>query len=277
VNDRDQYLDCAIQVAREAGTVIREGAHRTIEVRSKGLRDLLTDVDLAAERTIVATIRARYPEHDIVTEETPPGERSSPFCWIIDPLDGTGNFSRRYPCFSTSIALTRENEPIAGVVYDPLHELLFAASLEGGATLNGRALRVSEADTLLDTMIGMDWTRAPESRRQNVQVFGQLAPLCGTIRVCGSAALSICYVGAGWWDAYWHLELSPWDAAAGALIVREAGGRVTDARGERWTPVTGSCLASNGRVHDMFAREVKRAVVVEESDHGAGVEARPVS
>ena len=261
MNDRDAYLQFAIQVAREAGKVIREGAHRTIEVHSKGLRDLLTDVDLAAERTIVEAIRAQYPEHDIVTEETPPGERSSPYCWIIDPLDGTGNFSRHYPCFSTSIALTCEDEPVAGVVYDPLREQLFAAALGGGATLNGRSLRVSEVDTLLDTMIGMDWTRAPETRRQNVQVFGQLAPLCGTIRISGSAALSICYVGAGWWDAYWHLELSPWDAAAGALIVREAGGRVTDAAGERWTPVTGPCLASNGRVHELFVAEVRQAIV----------------
>ena len=106
MSDHSAYLHFAVQVARKAGTVIREGAHRTIEVQSKGLRNLLTDVDLAAERTIVEAIRARYPEHDIVTEETPPGERSSPYCWIIDPLDGTANYSRRYPCFSTSIALT---------------------------------------------------------------------------------------------------------------------------------------------------------------------------
>ena len=264
MNDHDAHLHFAVQVAREAGSVIREGAHRTIEVHSKGLRDLLTDVDLAAERTIVEAIHARYPEHDIVTEETPPGKRTSPYCWIIDPLDGTGNFSRRYPCFSTSIALTHENEPIAGVVYDPLREQRFAASLGGGATLNGRALRVSEVEALLDTMIGMDWTRAPESRRQNVEVLGQLAPLCGTIRVSGSAALSVCYVAAGWWDAYWHLELSPWDAAAGALIVREAGGEVTDASGERWMPVTGPCLASNGRVHKLFVSEVKQALDVAE-------------
>lgn len=264
MNDSSAYLHFAVQVARKAGAVIREGAHRTIEVQSKGLRNLLTDVDLAAERMIVEAIHARYPDHDIVTEETPPGERSSPYCWIIDPLDGTANYSRRYPCFSTSIALTYRNEPIAGVVYDPLHRLLFAASLGGGATLNDGPLQVSEVETLLDTMIGMDWTRAPESRRQNVGVFGRLAPLCGTIRISGSAALSICYIGAGWWDAYWHLELSPWDAAAGALIVREAGGQVTNARGERWTPETGPCLASNGRVHELFVSEVKQALVAAE-------------
>jgi myo-inositol-1(or 4)-monophosphatase len=260
VTPYDAYLRFATQVARDAGQIIRRGAQRPIEVYSKGLRDLLTDVDLAAERTIVEAIRGRYPDHDVLTEETPPGERTSPYCWVIDPLDGTGNFTKGYPCFSTAIALTHDDEPVVGVVYDPLRDHLFAAALGGGATLNGQPLRVSQVDHLLGTMIGMDWTRAPKTRIQNAQVFAQLAPLCGTIRISGSAALSICYVGAGWWDAYWHLGLSSWDAAAGALIVREAGGQVTDLNGERWHPGPGPCMATNGRVHDLFLEQVRNAL-----------------
>jgi myo-inositol-1(or 4)-monophosphatase len=251
-DDVQACLDFAAGVAYTAGQVIREGARRPIEVHSKGLRDLLTDVDLAAEHTIVKAIGERYPGHDILTEETPPGCRSSRYQWVIDPLDGTGNFSRRYPCFCTSVALTLDDEPVAGVVYDPMRDHLFAASLGGGATLNGAPLAVSQIDRMLDTLIGMDWTRDPKTRAHIVRMIAELTPHCGTLRVCGSAALGICYVGAGWWDAYWHLSLQPWDAAAGALIVREAGGKVTDLAGDRWKPGAGPCLVSNGRLHERF-------------------------
>jgi myo-inositol-1(or 4)-monophosphatase len=250
MTESDSFLAFATGVARAAGKVIRDGAERPILVHSKGLRDVLTDVDLAAERTIVEAIRARYPEHDILTEETPPDQRSSRYQWVIDPLDGTGNFSRGYPCFSTAIGLTLDDDPIAGAVYDPVRDQLFAARLGGGATLNGQPLAASQIDRMLDTLIGMDWTRAPETRRRIVRIIERLTPLCGTLRVCGSAALGICYVGAGWWDAYWHLSLQPWDAVAAALIVREAGGQVTDLSGARWRPGTGPCIASNGRLHD---------------------------
>jgi myo-inositol-1(or 4)-monophosphatase len=250
--DYGSFLAFATGVARTAGQVIRDGARRPIQVHSKGLRDLLTDVDLEAERAIVEAIRERYPDHDILTEETPPDARTSRYQWVIDPLDGTGNFSRGYPCFSTSIGLTLDDEPIAGAVYDPMRDHLFAARLGGGATLNGQPLAASPIDRMLDTLIGMDWTRAPETRMRIVRIIERLTPYCGTLRVCGSAALGICYVGAGWWDAYWHLTLQPWDAAAAALIVREAGGTVTDLIGERWRPSAGPCIVSNGKLHDRF-------------------------
>lgn len=239
----------AIEVARAAGAVIREHVGRAVDVHSKGLRDVLTEVDLAAERTIVEAIRVQYPEHDILTEETPAGERRSRYQWVIDPLDGTGNFVRGYPCFSTSVALTQDDQPIVGAVYDPMGDHLFAAHLGGGATLNGRALQVSPVEVMLDTMIGMDWARDPPTRERALHAIERLAPACGTLRVCGSAALGICYVGAGWWDAYWHLSLQPWDAAAGALIVREAGGQATDLAGQRWRLQSGPLLVSNGRLH----------------------------
>jgi myo-inositol-1(or 4)-monophosphatase len=254
----DAFLELAIQAAYAAGRVIRESAQRPIDVHSKGPRDLLTDVDLAAERTILNAIRDRYPDHDVLTEESPPQERRSRYCWVVDPLDGTGNFTHRYPCFSTAIALTQYDEPIVGVVYDPIREHTFAAALGGGATLNGQPLHVSEVDALLDAFIGMDWTRDVQSRALNVRIIAQLTPQCNVLRICGSAALAICYVGAGWWDAYWHVGLQPWDAAAGALIVREAGGQVTDVSGQRWKLHTAPFLASNGRVHQQVCAQISK-------------------
>jgi myo-inositol-1(or 4)-monophosphatase len=249
VTEIEAYHRIAIEIVQGAGAVIREHVGRAVDVRSKGLRDVLTAADLAAERAIVEAIHARHPDHDILTEETPAGERQSQYQWVIDPLDGTGNFVRGYPCFSTSIALTVDDRPVVGAVYDPINDRLFAARLGGGATLNGRRLQVSPVETMLDTMIGMDWARDPPTRQRALDAMQRIVPACGTVRVCGSAALGICYVGAGWWDAYWHLSLQPWDAAAGSLIVREAGGRLTDLAGRAWRPQTGPVLASNRRLH----------------------------
>jgi myo-inositol-1(or 4)-monophosphatase len=251
-----EFLDTALCAARAAGRAIREGAQRPIDVRSKGLRDLLTDVDLAAERAILDVIRSRHPDHDVLAEESSPGERTSSYRWVIDPLDGTANFAHRYPCFCTSIALTLDDEPIAGVVYDPIREHLFSAVLGRGATVNGVPLRVSQTDNLIEAFIGMDWTRDAASRAHNAQVIVQLMPHCSVLRICGSAALGICYVGAGWWDAYWHLGPQPWDTAAGTLIVREAGGQVTDLRGDIWRLGTGPYLASNGRLHRQICTQI---------------------
>ena len=251
-----QYLETAFSAARAAGRAIRDGTQRTVHARAKGLRDLLTDVDLAAERAILDVIRSAHPDHDVLTEESPPGKRTAPYRWVIDPLDGTGNFAHRYPCFCTSIALTLEDEPIVGVAYDPIREHLFSAALGGGAILNGEPLCVSRTERLIDAFIGMDWTRDAASREQNAQILARLMPHCSGMRVCGSAVLGICYVAAGWWDAYWHLGPQPWDTAAGTLIVHEAGGQVTDLAGNLYRLGTGSYLASNGRLHDRICAKI---------------------
>jgi myo-inositol-1(or 4)-monophosphatase len=260
-----ECLDFAVDVARAAGQAIREGYGGQIGVYSKGLRNLLTDVDLAAEQIILDAIHATYPEHDVLSEESPPEQRRSAYQWIVDPLDGTGNFTHGYPCFSTSIALAVKGESLVGAVYDPMRDHLFAASLGHGATLNGERLEVSSVERMLDTIVGMDWTRDPEKRSQIARIIARQGQECGTLRVCGSAALGICYVGAGWWDAYWHLGLQAWDAAAGALVVREAGGQVTDLAGDRWQPGNGPCLVSNGRLHARFQQQIAQAI---ESDVG---------
>lgn len=245
----------AIEIVQQAGSVIRDYMGRDLKTQNKGPRDPVTAADLAAQQTIMDAIHRDYPEHDILSEEMTPSNYKSHYRWIVDPLDGTNNFVRGYPCFSTSIALLRDGEPIVGAVYDPMRSHLFAASLGAGATLNGHALRVSTKAQMADTLIGMDWACFPLARREALGMMEHLVPTCSSFHICGSAALGLCYVAAGWWDAYWHVLVEPWDAAAGVLIVREAGGKATDLVAQRWHPTRGSLVVSNGQIHaDVLAR-----------------------
>jgi len=245
----------ATEIVQRAGVAIRDYVGQKIKVQSKGPRDLVTTADVDAQQIIIDAIRGEYPEHDILSEEMTPSDYQSHYRWVVDPLDGTANFVRGHPLFSSSVALLRDGEPIVGAVYDPMRNYLFAASLGAGATLNGHALQVSTIAEIADSVIGMDFACHQLARKEALSIMADLVPACGSFRVCGSAALGICYVAAGWWDAYWHVLLEPWDAAAGVLIVREAGGKATDLVSQRWCPTRGSLVVSNGQVHaDVLAR-----------------------
>jgi myo-inositol-1(or 4)-monophosphatase len=242
-------LQTAIQAAQAAGRTLLEQLPDERQVRVKGLRDIVTDADLAAERVIVQTIRARFPDHTLLTEEGGESAGDAPYVWVVDPLDGTTNYSRRMPIFSTSIGLFHQGQPALGVVYDPLREHLFAAERGRGATLNGKTLRVSAVERVVDAVVGLDWAHSHANRHQIVAHLGQIAPACATLRGLGSAALGLCYVAAGWIDAYFHVGIKPWDLAAGLLLIQEAGGRVTDLEGRDWEPWGARVLVSNGHVH----------------------------
>ncbi|MCP4514998.1 MAG: inositol monophosphatase, partial [Delftia sp.] len=170
--------------------------------------------------------------------------------WVVDPLDGTTNYSRRMPIFCVSIGLLHQGQLELGVVYDPLREHLFAAQRGRGATLNGEPLRVSSMDQIGFSVVGLDWAHSHADRREILARLGRIAPACGTLRGLGSAALGLCYVAAGWIEAYFHVGIKPWDIAAGLLLIQEAGGRVTDLEGVPWQPWGQRLLVSNGRVHD---------------------------
>lgn len=243
------FLETAIQAARAAGRILVERLPAEREVHVKGLRDIVTDADLAAEEAIVQTIRARFPEHALLTEEGGESTRDAAYVWVVDPLDGTTNYSRRFPIFSVSVGLVHQGELAVGVVYDPLADRLFAAERGRGATLNGAALHVSRIDRVGGTVVGLDWARSQDNRHEIVARLDRVAPACGTLRGIGSAALGLCYVSAGWLDAYFHIGLKPWDMAAGLLLIQEAGGRVTDLQGRPWQPWVPRVLGSNGRVH----------------------------
>jgi myo-inositol-1(or 4)-monophosphatase len=253
-------LDTAILAARTAGHILVERYTAEREVHIKGLRDIVTDADLAAEAAIVQTIRSRFPDHALLTEEGGKSTGDADYVWVVDPLDGTTNYSRRFPIFSVSIGLLHKGELTAGVVYDPLADRLFSAERGRGATLNGTPLHVSHIDQLGSTVVGLDWARSQDDRREIVARLARVALACGTLRGIGSAALGLCYVAAGWLDAYFHVGLKPWDMAAGLLLIEEAGGRVSDVQGGPWQPWIQHVLVSNGRVHQALLDTMNAAL-----------------
>jgi len=242
-------LTTAIQSARAAGQILVERLPNPRQVHIKGLRDIVTDADLAAEQAIVQTIRERFPDHALLTEENGASDGNAPYVWVVDPLDGTTNYNRRLPCFSVSIGLLHQEQLTLGVVYDPLREHLFTAVRGRGATLNGAPLHVSAVDRIQNAVVGMDWAHAQAARDDILARVNRVAPHCGALRGMGSATLGLCYVAAGRYDAYFHVSLKPWDLAAALLLVQEAGGRVTDLEGRPWRAWEGRVLVSNGHVH----------------------------
>ncbi|TEU12627.1 MAG: inositol monophosphatase [Anaerolineales bacterium] len=257
-------LQTAILAAREAGSILLDNFRKPRQTKVKGLRDIVTDADVKAQRAIIEIIQARFPDHDILAEESDPGSQAQtdvkggfdkltkgrPYTWIVDPLDGTTNYSRRVPCFCTSIALSYQGKVILGVVYDPLRDCLFQAERGKGAYLNGERLRVSSVESPADALVGFDWARAQDERELIAQWVARMALQARTLRTLGAAALGLCYVAASWLDVYLHFSLKPWDAAAGALMVQEAGGSASDFTGHTWQTHSRRCLASNGLLHD---------------------------
>jgi len=249
------YLDFAISIAQQAGRILRESLGGAFHVEHKGPVDLVTSVDKEAEQFIVSALRKQFPDHGIVSEEGQGHGPGAEFTWFIDPLDGTTNYVHGYPVFSTSLGLARGGEPVVGVIYQPMTDELFWAGRGQGAFLNGQAIRVSKTARLTEALVatGFPYDIAT-SGDNNLAEFSRVARIVRSPRCSGSAAIDLCSVACGRLDAYWEKRLSPWDAAAGSLIVTEAGGKITDARGEPWTLWSSSLLVSNVYVHDELVR-----------------------
>jgi myo-inositol-1(or 4)-monophosphatase len=247
-------LDFAIQTAREAGRVLVEKFGRALRVTNKGDIDLVTEADIAAERLIVERIRSYHPRHAILTEESGDvvslGDAGSGYKWIIDPLDGTTNYAHGYPVFCVSIALEHEGRVVVGVVYDPTRDELFAAERGGGATLNGRILRVSETNELNGALLCTGFPYDVRDRGDFARHFRNFIMRAQSVRRDGSAALDLAYVAAGRFDGFYEEGLRPWDVAAGVLLVEEAGGRVTHYDGSLFRVYTPPIAASNGLIHE---------------------------
>jgi myo-inositol-1(or 4)-monophosphatase len=252
------YAAVATQAALRAGGIQKAKYGQEIEVRKKGEIDLVTEVDRACEDAILETIRARFPDHDIVTEETALPRRGSPFVWYVDPLDGTTNFAHRYPFFCSSVALAKDGVVIAGAVYDPLKEELFTGERGAGAHLNGKRLHVSSAASLLESLL---LTGFPYDLRDDVEghlrSFNRLMAHARAIRRDGAAALDLSYVAAGRADGFWEGRLNAWDFAAGLLFVEEAGGRATRFDGRPVPLVADEVAATNGHIHDLLLEVVE--------------------
>lgn len=255
LDDRVQegtLIELAKRAAQRAGSVLAEMYQRPMDVRIKGERDIVTEADLAAEQVVIEEILAGSPDAWIISEETHSkrlADADRP-TWYIDPLDGTTNYARGLPSFSVSIAMALGGELVCGAVYDPLHDHLFWAERGGGAWLNDRRLQVSDTQELIHGILLLDWPRDQVIRQQSARALATLVPLTEAVRSTGSAALSLCYVAAGWADLYFQYTLMPWDVAAGILIIEEAGGRVSGIDGRPFTLEQPDWLATNGRLHE---------------------------
>jgi myo-inositol-1(or 4)-monophosphatase len=248
-------IQLAIEAALAAGKFLKQsvGNIKTVETKFGQETNLVTEIDKKSEELIIGMIRKQYPDHDFLAEESGSHDRRSEYRWIIDPLDGTLNFTHAVPLFSVSIAVEHRGEIIAGVVHEPNLGELFTAEKGKGAFLNQKPIRVSRVNRLIESMIV---TGFPYTIRDNpdnaVQHFVNMLMQAQGIRRLGSAAVDLAYVACGRFDGFWEVSLSPWDMAAGVLLVQEAGGRFTDFKGSASSVYGKQVVASNGLIHNML-------------------------
>jgi myo-inositol-1(or 4)-monophosphatase len=227
------------RMARQAGKILHDGYEKDHLISYKGVIDLVTDVDHASEAYLIGEVQRQFPTHQILSEEAGSLDGHDEHLWLIDPLDGTVNYAHGVPFFAVSIAYAYKGIVTLGAVYDPLRDEMFTAERGHGSHLNGRVLKVSSANEMMRSLLVTGfpydaWT----SDRNNLEYYGKFARISQGVRRLGSAALDLCYVGAGRLDGYWELSLSPWDLAAGGLIAEEGGATVTalDGSAEYITP-----------------------------------------
>jgi myo-inositol-1(or 4)-monophosphatase len=245
-----EQLTVAISAALAAGALLRQEYEHPHQVVHKGPIDLVTEVDRRSQSLVVGILTSAFPTYGVLSEEGLDIPDSEAIRWIIDPLDGTANFVHQYPLFAVSIALQKGRQMELGVVYNPLLDELFTAERGKGALLNGRATHVSTCRELGNALVGSGfpydiWSNA----KDNLEEWGQMAKRAQNLHSDGSATLDLCHVASGRLDAFWELDLDPWDLAAGTLIVQEAGGRVTHLDGKPFVLGGRSVLASNGLIH----------------------------
>jgi myo-inositol-1(or 4)-monophosphatase len=248
----DRLLEIAVSASQEAGTLLLKYAGDGFHIEYKNPINLVTDADRAAEQCIIDRIKVHFPTHRFLAEERGHIEKGqSPYLWIIDPLDGTTNFAHGYPAYCVSIGLEYEGRCVLGAVFDPSRNELFTAIEHRGAQLNGRPIHVSNTMTLDSSLLVTGFAYdIRETSRNNLDHFSNFALKAQGLRRTGSAALDLCYVAAGRFDGFWEVRLHPWDMAAGSVIAREAGGRLTDFSGKDLSIYGQELVASNGLIHD---------------------------
>lgn len=242
-------------IIRKAGAVLMKGYGNVRHVQQKGVIDLVTEFDKRSEEVIISSILQEFPDHAILAEESGRNQTISEYQWVIDPLDGTTNFAHGIPIFSVSIGLLKSNSPVVGVVYDPFRNEMFSAELGHGATLNNQPIRVSPRTDLGQAVISTGFPYDLRTNpRNNLAQFVQFQLRTQAVRHLGSAALDCTWTAMSRLDGYWEFGVKPWDVGAGALIVREAGGRVTSVDGDENFLSTTSILVSNGLLHEQMLR-----------------------
>jgi myo-inositol-1(or 4)-monophosphatase len=256
--DFGKIMSVATEAAHRGADVLLQKMGRLAEINKKGAIDLVTDADTASEEAIITTIQAAFPDHTLLAEESGLNRGSSAYQWIIDPLDGTTNFAHSLGLFAVSIACARDNDIICGVVYNPVSGELFSAIQGEGAQLNGRSIAVSATPDIADSLLV---TGFPYNVRDILdQIMTRLSRCLAAsqgVRRLGSAALDLCYLACGRFEGFWEQNLKPWDTAAGLLIAREAGARVTDFGDNVYTIDMPQLLATNGKIHHQMLELIR--------------------
>src|SRR3989304_2481447 len=233
----NKFKKTAIDTAKKAGLLLKKNIDKVHRIEFKGVIDIVTEMDKKAEDLIIETLKSSFPEHGILTEESLEQKSSSEYRWIIDPLDGTTNYSHGFPVFCVSIALEKNGEIILGVVYNPMLNELFTAEKGKGAYLNNKKIKVSDIKELTKSLLATGFPYdIRTSRDNNIAHFANFAVRAQAIRRAGSAALDMCYVACGRIDGFWEMKLKPWDTAAAWLIIKEAGGMGTGFNGKEFSP-----------------------------------------
>ncbi len=250
---------CATEAALKAGSILREGFGSTFKISNKsGINNLVTEYDYKAEKVVMDTIKSYFAEHHFLAEESgSTGKDDADFQWIIDPLDGTVNFAHAIPIFSISIAVRKGQEILCGVIYNPMLDELFVAKTGQGACLNGIPIRVSNTESISRSLLVTGFPyNVNENPHNCVDTFVNIVQSGIPIRRLGSAALDLAYVAAGRFDGFWESSLFPWDMAAGFLLVKEAGGTISQYDGNKFWIDSETILATNGIIHSQVLERI---------------------
>jgi myo-inositol-1(or 4)-monophosphatase len=248
--DFESHRQVAVKAAERSGRILRKRFGNISQIRKKAAQEIVTEADTESEKEIITVIRSHFPEHEILSEETGLRKGASGFKWIIDPLDGTVNFAHQVPIFCISIALAFQDEIVLGIILDPLKDELFSATKGRGAQLNGQPILVSAVATIADSLLVTGFAyNLREIFEPVITRYGNCLRVAQGMRRLGSAALDLCYVACGRFEAFWEQHLKPWDTAAGTLIATEAGGMVTTFANQPYTIDDAEILATNGHIH----------------------------
>jgi myo-inositol-1(or 4)-monophosphatase len=266
---KTDVITAAAQIAREAGALLMEHFRQHVKIEYKGEADLVTIADRKSETLIRQRLREHWPSHDILGEEGGLQDTGSDYRWYVDPLDGTTNFAHGFPVFCVSMALEYRGRRIAGVIYDPTRDELFAAEQGSGAYLNDERIRVSQTTNLAECLLATGFPSHKRHKNPNIFFYHQITLRTHGVRRAGSAALDLCCVASGRFDGFWEFNLNPWDTAAGVLMVEEAGGKITDFGGSPFELNSRETVASNGFVHEALLLEFEKVF------SGSGLEPLP--
>lgn len=250
-----------ITIAKEAGSVIKEGFSKSVKIEFKtNESNLVTETDKASEKVITDFIKNKYPSHNILAEESGNLNNQSEYLWVIDPLDGTTNFAHKLPIFSVSIGVQKNGKTIAGAVYDVMQDMMYSAELGSGSFVNGQKITVTTNDKIARSLLVTGFPyNISENPFNAFEKFTSVTKVARGVRRLGSAAIDLCYVARGVFDGFWEVYLNPWDICAGKLLVEEAGGMVTNFKGDQMDIYSRQILASNKYIHQSVLEILKQS------------------